>query len=83
MADNRMYLRCRVCGAEFRLATYSQGGPWDARVFTTRELNEWFAEHGMIRIGERGITSSEHEGRDDDWTRVHDSSGEWYEIGYE
>jgi hypothetical protein len=78
MADNRMYLRCRSCQAEFRLATYNQPGPWDASPFETGDLSKWFAEHGLP-----DGRNADHEGRDYDWTPLDSYTGRWYEIAYE
>lgn len=71
MASNRMYLRCKACSAELKIAVYNQPGPWDASV-DTGDLTAWFADHGLM---------SEHEGRD--YAMPDDVAGEWYELAYE
>lgn len=72
MASNRMYLRCRACGHEFKIGTYNEPGPWDVWSAETSALTAWFANHGLM---------GEHEGRDH--VVLDAFSGEWYELAYE
>lgn len=47
MADNRIYLRCRQCGAGFFLGKYYLGNTYylDEKLFNLNKLNEFYEEH--------------------------------------
>lgn len=60
MADNRMYLRCNLCGKAFYLAKFSGGGWWhqqagepEAATFLD-EFNEWLGTHDDHGYGAGG-----------------------------